>query len=205
MLNGPLSVKFALGLILAVMCGARPAFGSEWSSLRPDFNQVQTPAYEAQANYVSQTLLFPPFEKLRKEVERKLSASLRHRGEAHLTVVTPPEWKILTGALTPSEIHNLARERKLQSRPFDAHCVGRAGSREKEKSLSTYFVVVRAPGALEFREELDRLYRAKGGRGPFDPRRYHPHVTLGFTHRDLHEQDGAVKDDSSCLFSWEKN
>lgn len=43
-------------------------------------------------SYLAMNLPFEPIEALRKELERRESVSLAHRGEAHITVITPPEF-----------------------------------------------------------------------------------------------------------------
>jgi len=56
--------------------------------------------------------------------------------------------------------------------------------------MVTYFIVVDAPFLKTWRKTRWGLNEEKFP--------YYPHITLGFTERDLHLQDGAVKDARSC-------
>ena len=77
-------------------------------------------------------------------------------------------------------------------------CVGKGTSQTK----STYFVVVQSEDLFKIRKAIEILYKKKGGTDSgFKDEEYHPHVTLGFTEKDLHAQDGVMKDASSCLFA----
>src|SRR4051812_31607633 len=55
---------------------------------------------ELRADYIALPLLYPPAERLRQNLEKELSAALLNRGEAHITVVTPPELKVLAKILS---------------------------------------------------------------------------------------------------------
>jgi 2'-5' RNA ligase len=127
-----------------------------------------------------------------------LKTKLKNRGEAHITVVTPPEWKVLSQKLSIEEVHQWALDDKLHRAPYRPVCVGTY----KLKDDSTYFVVVESLALLRFRQKLKHEFDQRHGQGDFDPEHFKPHVTLGFTHKDLHEQDGAQKDESSCWLRW---
>jgi len=52
-----------------------------------------------------------------------------------------------------------------------------------------------------YRKEVQNLFISKGGEPvKFLPAKYFPHITLGFTKRDLHESDDVKKDRNSCVF-----
>ncbi|MNT88586.1 hypothetical protein D3C72_2291690 [compost metagenome] len=52
---------------------------------------------------------------------------------------------------------------------------------------------------LEMREAVQKLFIAKGGNSSeFLPGKYYPHITLGYSVKDLHYEDGVVKDLRSC-------
>ena len=58
----------------------------------------------------------------------------------------------------------------------------------------TYFVVVQSEDLISIRKKIQDSFVGKGGdKNDFNPLNYFPHITLGFTKRDLHESDGVIK------------
>lgn len=149
-------------------------------------------------SYLAMELPYAPFEKLRHEVEQSQHVSLQHRGEAHITIVTPPEYKKIHKKLSMKEIDALAAEMGLQKSPYKLLCVGKGSVKDQ----STYYAVVESDRLFQIRRAIQMLYTSKGGKAEdFNPEAFYPHVTLGFTHKDLHAEDGVVKDASSCIYS----
>lgn len=147
--------------------------------------------------YLTMDLPFSPYERLRREIEKK-TGPLKHRGEAHITVITPPEFtKHLSPAgVTIEEIDFIAREMKIQSSRFRLVCVGKGELRE----MQTFYAVAESEDLMNLRRKVAKLYLSKGGSPTgFLPENFYPHVTLGFTERDLHETDGILKDEKTCL------
>lgn len=65
---------------------------------------------------------------------------------------------------------------------------------------STVYLVVQSPDLVERRKALRNQFERNGGRtGDFDADRFFPHITVGFTGRDLHESDGVIKNNDSCV------
>ena len=151
-------------------------------------------------SYLSMNLQFLAFSNLRNQVENYIGRTLNHRGEAHVTVITPPEFfDVLQKKLSIREIEAIAHKFGLQDSVVSATCVGKGTVVENEQKLETYFLVVESQNLLQIRREIHREFIARGGnRSDFDPEQFFPHVTLGFTMRDLYISDGVVKDKSSC-------
>jgi hypothetical protein len=161
---------------------------------------------------ISQVIPFAPIARLRAQIELALSRNLQHRGEAHITVITPIEYEHLKAVLDINAINALATRAGLQGAEYFVRCVGRGES--KSAGMATYYVVVEAPALVKIRQlirdEAQRILasqsaslqkKLKPGLDRFDPTRFYPHITIGFTDRDLHESDGIIKDQSSC---WSK-
>ncbi len=146
----------------------------------------------APGDWLGQELDFRPFDQLRTELEKQLGKPLKNRGEAHVTLISPPEMKILSQTLSPQTVTELATKMGVAQTSFEVLCLGR-GAKE---SMATYFVVARSPRWLEFREEVARL---AGKPKDFRAQEFYPHITLGFTDRDLHLQDGIIKNEKACL------
>ena len=154
-------------------------------------------AHSALKNYISYDLQYKPFEEMRLQLEKTLGAALKNRGEAHITVVTPPEYERLTQKLKPEQIHAVANETLVKMPAYEIVCIGSGSLKIKEKTEKTYYVVVVANELLALRKKLAEL--AELPKEQFDPNLFFPHVTLGFTSRDLHYEDGVIKDKNSCL------
>ncbi|MFL5783561.1 MAG: hypothetical protein ACJ76H_03055 [Bacteriovoracaceae bacterium] len=153
-------------------------------------------AFIPHADYVTYEVEYAPvkkvFDKLVKDV-----GELKTRGEAHITVITPPEFNdTLKKKITIDELNALALREKIQSSRYEPVCVGRGFAGE----LKTYYIVVSSPDLLNIRKKVQELYVKKGGAArDFSPEKYYPHITLGFTDRDLHESDGVAKSERTCL------
>lgn len=166
------------------------------------------------ANYLSMEIPYLPISQARLQLEALLGAKLKNRGEAHITVITPPEYfQVLKEKISIQEINQLAVKSNLQSARFEALCLGAASPKIQTTSgggknfkvfsgnepPSTYYVVVKSDDLLKFRVAIQKLYIARGGNPTsFNPLHYFPHITVGFTDRDLHESDGVIKDISTC-------
>jgi 2'-5' RNA ligase len=143
-----------------------------------------------------------PIFKLRKELETSLGAKLRFLttwtpgGEAHITVITPPEYqKVLSPLLPMKDINALARKMKIQSSEFSVLGLGSGQKVLEGKPESTYFVVVKSEDLLNLRRAVEKEFLRRGGqKGAFSASSFYPHITVGYTLRDLHEADGVIKD-----------
>lgn len=156
--------------------------------------------FETHPSYLSLALPFPPLQAFRAKLETQLGESLVNRGESHVTVITPPEFKVLSSRLSMKEIESIARRESLQSAKLESVCLGRGRVEIEGREESTYFIVVKSEMLSNVRQKIRARFEAKGGaRGAFDSSTYFPHVTVGFTKRDLHFEQGVVKDERSCL------
>lgn len=151
-------------------------------------------------SYLAMNLPYERYQKLLQNVEKQEGVSLKSRGEAHITVITPIEFdNALKKHLSIEEIHQLAETSDIQKIDYKEVCIGRAEKVIEEKPEKTYFVVVQSPGLLQLRDKIHKKYIARGGSAAdFNPAIFYPHITLGFTSRDLHFEDGIAKDATAC-------
>ena len=151
-------------------------------------------------SYLAMNLPYAPVKSLFDEIERTGGQSLITRGEAHITVVTPVEFdKVLKKHLSISEISKIALDAEIQSATFDIVCLGKSELVVGNERLTTYFVVVTALQLLEIRTAVQQAYiKAGGAADEFSPEGFYPHITVGFSKRDLHFEDGILKDKSAC-------
>jgi 2'-5' RNA ligase len=154
-------------------------------------------------SYLAMNLPYERYQKLLQTVEAQEGVTLKNRGEAHITVVSPVEYDtVLKKHLSIEEIHVLAETSDIQKIEYKDVSFGGGEKKSEEKSDKTYFVVVTSPGLLNLREKIGQVYKAKGGAADeFRPANFYPHITLGFTDRDLHAEDGVIKDPTACVAS----
>lgn len=150
--------------------------------------------------YLAMNIAFEPVKDLFEDIEEQTGLSLISRGEAHITVLTPKEYSALAEVLDPAEIDGIADRSRIQSSVFEIVCVGQGSQGRESGSDSTFFIVVTSPDLLDLRQTILDEYSEQGGKGfPFVATHYYPHITVGFTKTDLHEEQGVVKDQSSCI------
>lgn len=152
--------------------------------------------------YLTMNLPFAPIETLWKSLEKAVETTLKNRGEAHITVVSPPEFTgVLSKVLTIQEINEIATSLRIQTSRFKAVCVGRAQVVLEGKTEQTYYVVVQSEDLLNIRRAIFRKYCTKGGEPSlWDPEHFYPHITVGFTKQDLHEEGNGVRKGTNSCF-----
>ena len=159
-------------------------------------------------------LNFEPALNLRSQVEKNLipvagpgAIILKNRGEAHITVITPPEYDVLKTQMNMKDIEKIALQQGLQKTSWTSVCVGEG----RLKDMTNYFVVVKSPDLLRVRRAIEKEFKTRVKKsqsaataGKFDSTRFYPHITLGYTERDLHEADGVIKDQKLCRWTFAK-
>ena len=187
--------------LAACATSSHPSMKTMWfsvSDLQAPNRDVSAKPSGNEKSYISMDLPVRVFEKLRVELEASQNLKLKSRGEAHITLVTPQEFKKLSKKVPASALHTLADEMDLQKSPYKLLCVGKGSV----KTESTFYVVIESDRLFQIRKALQALYVKKGGAATdFLPEEFYPHVTVGFTQRDLHIEEGVVKDASSCIYS----
>lgn len=152
-------------------------------------------------NYLTMEIPYAPVKKLFAELEARLGIKLRTRGEAHITVITPPEYyQELSSYISMDEIEALAKSMEIQKSVFTIKCLGSGSAMINGKMESTYFLVVESKDLLNIRKSILRTIRGQGGDPMlFMPGKFYAHITVGFTKDDLHESNGIYKDERTCI------
>ncbi len=140
---------------------------------------------------------YAPIQALRADLERALALRLDHqkswdpRGEAHVTTITPPEFAdVLSQQLSVDEIDAIARTEDIQSSDLVVLGLGSGRKEIEGRTEETFFVIVDSMRLRRIRLEVWQLFVRKGGAAEaWDPTWFFPHVTVGYTLRDLHEPD----------------
>ncbi len=157
-------------------------------------------------NYLSMEVPFEPVADLFKQVLVSTRQKMTNRGEAHITVVTPVEYnEVLKKFIDISEIHEIAQKMKIQKSKVFVNSLGRGQKildSESKKIESTYFLIVTSKDLVALRQEIRNRFVARGGnKAAFKPAEdFYPHITVGFTSRDLHASDGILKDRKNSFY-----
>lgn len=195
-----------LALALVFMaCQGQSTVKNQSDAIDLDYNTAKTEiSPEKHANYLSMPLLFEPISDARKQLEAKLNFSIKNRGEAHITVLTPPEFETLKDLVSMDEINEIALKNDIQKSDLQFLCIGTGQKIAGSKTMQTFFIVVKSNNLFKIRSEIEHLYKSRADRSSkskFNSLHFYPHITLGFTDSDLHEQDGVIKDQTSCRYS----
>jgi len=152
------------------------------------------------SNYLVMNVPFGPIENIHGQIKRALRLrTLKKRKEAHITVITPPEFsRVLGKHISMRDINGIARQHRIQDALFKIQCLGLGTKLLGSNLEQTFFLVITSPELLNLRRAIRDKFVAKGGRpSDFCPEHFFPHITVGFTKRDLHESDGVLKDKRS--------
>lgn len=150
-------------------------------------------------SHLAMNIHYPPVQKIKESLELSLGEPLKNRGEAHITVITPPEFEKLKTFLSMEKINLIAVQKNIQQMSFTPVCNGVGRLQIDGREESTYFIVVQSEDLLKLRSSLQEAFVAAGGAlADFNANLFFPHITLGFTKRDLHYEDGILKDKSNC-------
>ena len=150
---------------------------------------------------------FPVAEivKIKKELEASTGEKLFALSDSYLLVVTSQEWAILRTALKMSDVEKLFMESKLNQVKLQPECLVRLEGKVGEEQYSQWGLVLKDSKPLEdFRRDLRRLFRARGGLGDdFQVSRWKPLLVVGFSSREFFDQDGLIKSNQAkCIHKY---
>lgn len=97
--------------------------------------------------YLSLPLRYAPFDYLRQHLEQALQVPLKTRKEAHVTIITPIEFKAIQAHISMQELVAIAQKMELERLPLRLLCIGEGATTRREQTLSTCFAIVE-PSAL---------------------------------------------------------
>ncbi|HLE11508.1 MAG: hypothetical protein A2504_05890 [Bdellovibrionales bacterium RIFOXYD12_FULL_39_22] len=156
---------------------------------------------------MAMNIRYSPVVALRKQIILARGHGLKifdgwdENGEAHVTVITPPEFNNIIRKYIPMKrIEAIALRHSIQSSELQVLGLGKGSALVDGQKQLTYFIIVDAPNLIKIRREIYKEFIQQGGpAASWDPDHFYPHITIGFTSRDLHESDGVFKDVSHCL------
>lgn len=154
--------------------------------------------FKPHRNYLCMEINYAPVKEIFNSLSKDIPHKLKTRGEAHITVLTPPEFYNIKDYITIDRINEIALEENIQRSDIDICCIGRGSKNIDNNNEYTYFIVVKSYNLIRIRQRiLNEIIKNGGSLSLFDPYEFYSHITLGFTKRDLHLQDGIVKNKTS--------
>jgi hypothetical protein len=89
-------------------------------------------------------------------------------GEAHITVISPPEYEVLAKVnISIEDINTIATAHRIQASKFRVVCLGMV---ELDENI-VYQLIVSSSDLVDIRTKLFQLYWSKGGNTAlFDPK-----------------------------------
>lgn len=131
------------------------------------------------------------------QLESLYNLKLTDRGEAHITVITPPEGqgsgapskneKGINFFISAPDIVNLYKN-SLQNTTFDIVCVGRLVEGHK----TVFYLVIESKDLFMVRNDINtrslEIANKQSKKLWFKPNNYYPHITIGFVGGDIHNK-----------------
>ena len=152
-------------------------------------------------NALAMNIIYAPVKNLRPQIEALIGKKLdffkawNADGEAHVTVVSPLEfYNALKVKLSMKEINAIAEKYDIQDSRLSLLGLGSAKSWVEGRLEESFFLIVDSAGLRNIRQQIWYEFTRRGGdRSAFDPTWFFPHITIGYTKRDLYEADGVLK------------
>jgi 2'-5' RNA ligase len=152
-------------------------------------------------NVLALNIEYSQIKKIRKVIEEKIGQKLKFltawniNGEAHVTTITPPEYKDhLRFHISMTRINQIATEMEIQNTELEILGIGSGNKLIEGKVETTYFVIVDSAKLRRIRHAIFREFVDNGGNPKsFDPAWFFPHITIGYTKSDIHENSGLIK------------
>jgi hypothetical protein len=198
-------LKFFL-IFLLLFAPFAPTFAQAKNQVflsRSVYSQVPYSSIYKQQGALVRNINFEPVNELNEQLKTVFGMPLQSRGEAHITVITPPDF---SGALnggqglheffSTDEIHSAFKD-QIQTTNFKILCVGGAHSLDGK---TVFYLVVDSPDLFEIRKTLQTEYERRaqlaGKVAHFDYSNFYPHITIGYIKDDIH---GISKGQETCL------
>ena len=120
-------------------------------NVHPSILQGQMMPYIPQPNFVQLNVPLEPVLKVKNEIQQAIQTRLLSRGEAHITVITPPEFEKIKRFVTIEELHQAAALIfNMQSFEYEIKCLGIGLKEDPRQDLRTFFLVVESEQLFRF-------------------------------------------------------
>ena len=177
--------------------------------------------------YLATTLNHTHFPQIKKQIEKIANTTLKDRGEAHMTIITPPEYGYeaenyqqgLGKLIKLPELNAIAQGERTREesamqlfsvQQFDMYplCIGKAsrsigkkGEKGYKEDSAVYYIIVESKQASAFREELETEFQARRGNpSHFCAKCFRAHITIGYEDNDWFEDKSIYKTEHTCEY-----
>ena len=144
--------------------------------------------------YLIQNVSYEPVLKIKNAIEKIKNIQLISRGEAHITILTPPEFNKIKESypdFSMEQIESLYKD-KIQNMSWKNLGIGvQKGQNHKGEYSEVYYLVVHSKDLRELRYKIQKDFDISNE--VFNPELQDFHVTIGFTNSDLHNIDKSAK------------
>jgi hypothetical protein len=190
-------------MIFLVLIFSLTSFAAE--TITTDMKALESlekrPQFKSQADWVGIPMPHGPVEKIREELEKRIGKKLQHKGEAHITVITPAEIRILSQTIKMNTVEKIVVKESAMRASIKVLCLKKVTAVLSNKSEDSWFISATSPELLEFRKQVWRRFVTKGGiPEDFQWKRWSSHITVGFTSQELHDEDRISKEKAECSF-----
>lgn len=150
---------------------------------------------------------YTPILRIRDQIEKslyngkplKFLTAWEPQGEAHITTITPVEYQECMWSedrkidvLHIKDIEEIALDHNIQGSDlvFLGMGYGEKDFTDRNNIDQTHFVIVTSKNLLKIRHAVYSRYLENGGdAGCWNPDQFYPHITVGYTHKDIHFPD----------------
>lgn len=187
-----------LGLLLSFSSFAAEVLTADISSIQ---SLEKRPYFKSHADWVGIPMPYAPVEKIREELEKRLGKKLHHQGEAHITVITPAEMRILSQTIKLNTVEKIVVKESAMKAAIKVVCLKKVIVVLGNKTEESWYLSIDSEELREFRNQVWRRFVASGGiPGDFQWKRWSPHITVGYTSREAHDEDRISKEKAECSY-----
>lgn len=194
---------FLLILLISINCFAQTSFELKKTILNTTHMQFETHIGrpDSMENALALNIEYNQIVLLRGAIEKHISKRLKFltawdpNGEAHITTISPVEFsQVLRHHISMQRINQIAREVDIQNADLKILGLG-SGIREMDGAKEeTFFLIVDSFKLRKIRHKVYSEFLVNGGSAKdFDPAWFFPHITIGYTKKDIHENSGLLK------------
>jgi hypothetical protein len=166
-----------------------------------DKNQIEFSDFYENGGSIALKLPNAPVESLRVQVEQlyQLPMPLNHLDPARIEIVSHAEYTVLREKLTMEEMLAIVKGIRKEFVNYEVQCFGAGTVVDGTEVKSTFYLVTDRVSLKAVRDEIELAFvNAGGDETLFDAGEFLPYISIGYTHDELSEVDGVVKNPASC-------
>jgi hypothetical protein len=173
--------------------------------LKVDLNALesveQRPYFKPSTDSVVVPLPLAPLRQIQSALEEKIGRKLLSHDSAFITVISRAEFRVVGLTLKMDTLDKIVAKEGSIKAPVKSLCLKKVTTSLAGKTEESWYIDTESEKLLELRQHIWRRFLANGGQtGEFLWKRWAPHITVGFTSADSHDEDRIIKDKSDCIY-----